>query len=207
MDGIHFATVHGAGHEVPAYKPAAALQLFIDFLALPNTGSGWGQHGPDLMADYEDGYNYGGGGGGGGGGERGGCDARVARASAAAGWTSGLLCLLLGAGLALGLVRLRKWWAVEGERRFMQLQSDVGGLELPTTVSFQQQGPGGEGRADEGGNPLQGSGNGAAPGEGRSMESMAVSPGLRGSALVDGQKRRAAPTDKARATTGEGAEF
>ena len=28
MDGIHFATVHGAGHEVPAYKPAVRVHLF-----------------------------------------------------------------------------------------------------------------------------------------------------------------------------------
>lgn len=31
-DGLSFATVHGAGHEVPTYKPAAALQLFANFL-------------------------------------------------------------------------------------------------------------------------------------------------------------------------------
>jgi carboxypeptidase C (cathepsin A) len=31
-DGISFATVHGAGHEVPTYKPAAALQLFENYL-------------------------------------------------------------------------------------------------------------------------------------------------------------------------------
>ena len=50
LDGLHFATVHGAGHEVPAFKPEAALQLFKDFLAEPNTGSGFGRRGPDLLA-------------------------------------------------------------------------------------------------------------------------------------------------------------
>ena len=32
MDGIHFATVHGAGHEVPRYKPAFALTMIEKFV-------------------------------------------------------------------------------------------------------------------------------------------------------------------------------
>lgn len=31
-NGVSFATVHGAGHEVPAYKPAEALGLFASYL-------------------------------------------------------------------------------------------------------------------------------------------------------------------------------
>jgi carboxypeptidase C (cathepsin A) len=31
-EGLSFATVHGAGHEVPTYKPEAALQLFENYL-------------------------------------------------------------------------------------------------------------------------------------------------------------------------------
>ena len=30
---LAFATVHGAGHEVPTYKPKVALQLFTQFIA------------------------------------------------------------------------------------------------------------------------------------------------------------------------------
>ena len=37
-EGLHFSTVRGAGHEVPAYKPAPALELLNAFLALPTTG-------------------------------------------------------------------------------------------------------------------------------------------------------------------------
>jgi len=32
FDGLRFATVHGAGHEVPAFKPGPSLQLFNAFL-------------------------------------------------------------------------------------------------------------------------------------------------------------------------------
>lgn len=32
-EGLTFATVRGAGHEVPLFKPRAALQLFKSFLA------------------------------------------------------------------------------------------------------------------------------------------------------------------------------
>jgi len=32
-EGVTFATVRGAGHEVPLFKPRAALQLFTSFLA------------------------------------------------------------------------------------------------------------------------------------------------------------------------------
>jgi len=32
FDGFTFATVHGAGHEVPTYKPAQALKLFSAYL-------------------------------------------------------------------------------------------------------------------------------------------------------------------------------
>ena len=39
-DGLHFATVRGAGHEVPAYRPAAAYRLLETFLALRSTGLG-----------------------------------------------------------------------------------------------------------------------------------------------------------------------
>ena len=46
-----------------------------------------------------------------------------------------VLALFAGVSLAVGFIRVRKWWAVEGERRFMELQSDVGGLELPTRVA------------------------------------------------------------------------
>lgn len=38
LSGIHFATVRGAGHEVPAYKPAAAYELMKRFLSLDHTG-------------------------------------------------------------------------------------------------------------------------------------------------------------------------
>ncbi|MBS2599750.1 hypothetical protein KFY57_26855, partial [Salmonella enterica subsp. enterica serovar Typhimurium] len=31
-EGLNFATVRGAGHEVPLFKPRAALQLFKSFL-------------------------------------------------------------------------------------------------------------------------------------------------------------------------------
>jgi serine carboxypeptidase-like clade 2 len=31
-EGLTFATVRGAGHEVPLFKPRAALQLFKSFL-------------------------------------------------------------------------------------------------------------------------------------------------------------------------------
>jgi serine carboxypeptidase-like clade 2 len=31
-NGIHLATVRGAGHEVPTYRPEAALQLFTSFI-------------------------------------------------------------------------------------------------------------------------------------------------------------------------------
>jgi len=31
-EGVTFATVRGAGHEVPLFKPRAALQLFTSFL-------------------------------------------------------------------------------------------------------------------------------------------------------------------------------
>lgn len=31
-NGVYFATVHGAGHEVPMYKPAAAYAIFEAFL-------------------------------------------------------------------------------------------------------------------------------------------------------------------------------
>jgi hypothetical protein len=43
LEGIHFATVHGAGHEVPAFKPEAAQTLFQMFLKLTNTGPGKGR--------------------------------------------------------------------------------------------------------------------------------------------------------------------
>jgi hypothetical protein len=43
LEGIHFATVHGAGHEVPAFKPEAARTLFQMFLKLTNTGPGKGR--------------------------------------------------------------------------------------------------------------------------------------------------------------------
>lgn len=39
-EGLHFATVRGAGHEVPAYRPAAAYELLRHFLALETTGVG-----------------------------------------------------------------------------------------------------------------------------------------------------------------------
>ena len=32
-EAFAFATVHGAGHEVPTYRPEAALQLFKNYLA------------------------------------------------------------------------------------------------------------------------------------------------------------------------------
>mmetsp|Transcript_5931 Transcript_5931/g.10030 ORF Transcript_5931/g.10030 Transcript_5931/m.10030 type:complete len:758 (+) Transcript_5931:1443-3716(+) len=38
LSGLHFATVRGAGHEVPAYKPAAAYELMRYFLSLDDTG-------------------------------------------------------------------------------------------------------------------------------------------------------------------------
>lgn len=31
-EGVTFATVRGAGHEVPLFKPRAALQLLMSFL-------------------------------------------------------------------------------------------------------------------------------------------------------------------------------
>jgi len=31
FDGITLTTVHGAGHEVPTYKPQAALELINNF--------------------------------------------------------------------------------------------------------------------------------------------------------------------------------
>jgi len=72
LDGLHFATVHGAGHEVPTFKPAPAFQLFKNFLALESTGGsllgGQAARGPDLMAvgvyeddDDEEGWEAGGG--------------------------------------------------------------------------------------------------------------------------------------------------
>ena len=134
MDGIHFATVHGAGHEVPAYKPAAALQLFVDFLGRPNTGSGWASRGPDLMAPYLDDAPFsnhsrdestav----------EAETCDGKVRHAALLAGWVSGLLCFALGVGGVFGLGHLRKWWVAKGDkRRFMQIQSEgIGAFELP----------------------------------------------------------------------------
>lgn len=30
---FHFVTVHGAGHEVPAYRPAEALSMFTSFFS------------------------------------------------------------------------------------------------------------------------------------------------------------------------------
>ncbi len=30
---FHFCTVHGAGHEVPAYRPAEALSMFKSFFS------------------------------------------------------------------------------------------------------------------------------------------------------------------------------
>ena len=39
-EGLHFATVRFAGHEVPAYRPAAAFELLSDFLGLSTTGVG-----------------------------------------------------------------------------------------------------------------------------------------------------------------------
>ena len=136
MDGIHFATVHGAGHEVPSYKPAAALQLFVDFLGRSNTGSGWASRGPDLMAPYFDdtsfSYSY----------SRDestaveeeACDGKARHAALLAGGVSGVLCFALGVGVVFGLGYLRKWWVAKGERRFMQIQSEgIGSFELPTS--------------------------------------------------------------------------
>ena len=49
-----------------------------------------------------------------------------------AGWVSGVCALLLGVGLAVAMVKVKEWWADVGERRFMEIQSDIGGFELPT---------------------------------------------------------------------------
>ena len=159
-----------------------------------------------------------------------------------------VLALFAGVSLAVGFIRVRKWWAVEGERRFMELQSDVGGLELPTTVqggggsSSRGGGGGGGGGGDGAGsaNPLQnaggedgggsmaadqsaqpaGAGGGATAAAtfstrqqkatrlplssaSRSAVSLSLGTPLDGA----GGGRRVAPTDKLRATSGEGAEF
>ena len=56
-DGLHFATVRGAGHEVPAYRPAAAYKLVSMFLALETTGLGLRITPPPSLPPFPPGEN------------------------------------------------------------------------------------------------------------------------------------------------------